>query len=117
MNNFDFENPYKNSSWAKAEEFRNTGKQIKPLKWEILREGEGTPKASFVNNKGYTYRLTFEEGVGIIRFYENRWDSFSVSMKSNGIKPEVWGILTNYKDTNGRWQWKWKLLSSQNESN
>lgn len=110
MNNFNFENPYRVSQWAKADEFRGSGKQIKPLSWEILKSGEGNPPAKYVNSKNYTYRLTFEEAEGVIRIYENRWDSFSNSMKNNGIKPNIWGILRNYQDNNGRWQWEWKEL-------
>ena len=112
MDNFNFQNPYKQSLWAKAEEFRGDGKQIKPLKFEVLKHGEGNPPANYVNPQNYTYRLTFIDVSGMTRIYENRYDSFAQAMKSNGIKPNVWGILTNYKDERGRWQWAWKILSS-----
>ena len=111
MNNlFDFDNKYIISRWAKAEEFRGDGKQIKPLKWEVLIKGEGNPPAHYVNNKNYSYRLTFEDGEGNVRIYENRWDSFMISIKNSGIKPNVWGVLKNFQDEKGHWQWEWKPL-------
>ena len=108
MNQFNFENPHQKSQWIKALEFRGDGLRIKPISWDILKAEEGNPPAKYVNNKGYTYRLTLEETDDKVRYYENKWDSFANSMKNNGIKPNIWGILINYQDENGRWQWKWE---------
>ena len=97
--------------WARPMEFDGEGMKIQFLDWSVLKEGEGKPPVKYVNDKGYTYRLTFSEGEGPDRFFDNQYDTFMFDIKKAGtIKSGSWRILKRWKDGD-RWTWSFTPLS------
>lgn len=100
--------PQRVQRFAKVSEFEGEGKQIKFINFQKLQTGEGNPpvNADFVNERGYTYRLTFQDSYGE-KYLDVRYDGFRDDLRAASpiTKGEV-GILRRERMPKYKWVWK-----------